>query len=133
VHAAGAAESIWQVMVAAPVTLNWNTAFALVEGSDGYEVSATIGGAVSTVQLAVFVAVLPAASEPRSVNVCEPSASPEYETEVEHAAGVPLSSWQVTVVAPVALNEICAEVMFVVPDGAEVIDSDGGVVSTVQV
>ena len=75
-HAAGEPPSSLQVTVVAPLTVNWNTALPLVEGSGGYAVSATVGGAVSTLQLAVFVAVLPAASEPRSVNVCEPSVRP---------------------------------------------------------
>ena len=38
-----------------------------------------------------------------------------------------------SVVAPVAVNVICADVMFVVPEGADVITSAGAMVSTSHV
>src|SRR3569623_1355014 len=92
----------------------------------------TVGGVASIVQLWLCVVTFPAASLARTVNVCMPSESPLYDAGLVHAAAAPVSTWQVTVVAPLAVNEKLADELFDGSVGNAVIVSVGATVSTVH-
>jgi hypothetical protein len=76
------------------------------------------------------VSALPAASVARTSNVCEPFARLEYALGEEHELQFPLSRRH-RKVEPVSVdaNWNDAEALETVPDGPELIDVSGGVVS----
>jgi hypothetical protein len=87
-----------------------------------------VGGVVSTLHVRVAVAEFEAASVARTRNVCGPGASPEYDCGDEHAVNEPESSEQESVPSFVPKPKLAFPVA-TVPDGPEVIETDGGVVS----
>jgi hypothetical protein len=116
------------------VELKLNVALVWLVGFAGPELIVTTGAVVSIVHVLVALPVLPAASVPVTVKVCEPARRLLYVTGDEQADAVPLSSLQLKVV-PVLfeLKVNVAPVAFVGFAGPEPIVTTGGVVSIVHV
>ncbi|HYF10787.1 MAG TPA: hypothetical protein VEC09_00645 [Actinomycetota bacterium] len=122
-----------------PGSVSVNEKLALVEvvGLNGEGVIDGVGGGVtSTVQVADATALsLPAASTAFTENVCEPSASDEYDLGLVHEPYAPPSSLH----SNATPNSVSVNVKLALVDaagsvGAAVIDGvGGGVVSTVHV
>ena len=91
------------------------------------------GTVASTVQVRVWVAVLPTGSVAVTTRVCGPSASPAADHEVDVHGLVTPSSSQTTVASPSVVIAMLASALRTSPDGAPLRDSAGGVLSTVQV
>src|SRR6185312_14041836 len=77
VHATPGWRSTEHVVVPAEAT-NENVGVREVESEAGAPVIVTVGAVVATVHVSLVLAVLPAASVPRSVKACEPSNRPVY-------------------------------------------------------
>jgi hypothetical protein len=111
---------------------------ALVEalGSLGAAVMVVSGAAVSTVQVKVagVASTLPAGSVARTLNVCEPLASPAYGFGLVQVVNPPLSSSHSKVEpGSLAVKEKLAEVLAVGSLGEAVMVVFGAPVSTVHV
>ena len=113
---------------------NANTAAAEADNTGGTDTNNVSGGVVSTVQEALVLPELPAASVAVSSKVCVPSPRPVRSYGLEHGAAASASRRQENV-APgsSAVNSKWAEVEFVNGLGAAEMDGTGAIVSTVHV
>src|SRR5262245_45858295 len=118
-------------MVVAPVTVKLTLGVVLLVG-DATGVTVTTGGAVSTVNVVAPVPTFPAASLPRTVIVCEPSARAAGVNGEVQVANAPASPWHWMLVAPVTVK-LTLGVVSLVGVATAVTVTTGGAVSTVNV
>ena len=117
----------------APVTVKLTGGVLSLVGPVGPLVIVTVGAVKSIVQVKLAVALLPASSRSRTVNVWEPAVSAEKLSEIEHGTKPPASSLQVGLFSVfVTLNVNAAVVALVGLFGWVRMVTTGGMVSTVM-
>src|ERR1043166_1926646 len=132
VHAANAPLSTWHWITVAPVTVNATLGVLSLVGVVT-AVTLTTGGVVSIVQWNDAVEALPTMSVARTVKLWAPSARLAVVNSEVHAANAPPSTSQANAaVASPELNPNVPVAVFDSAAGLEVIITDGGVASTVQ-
>jgi hypothetical protein len=132
-HAANAPLSTWQAIAVASVTVNARVGVLSLVGFGGPLVIVTTGGVVSTLQLLVSVAVLPAASVACTVNWWPPSPRAEIvRGDVQTASGPPSRLHASATAPPPEVNAKVAVVELVAAGGPLVIATVGATVSIVQ-